>query len=137
MSFLNRAKAAIQRFMIGRNGIDALANATQISSLTLLLLSLFCDSFVLSVLSCIGYGYTLFRMFSRNITKRSVENRKYLELRNKTRTAISQARVRMKNSKKYKYFKCPECKSWLRLPRNVGEVTVTCGKCRHAFKKKA
>jgi transcription elongation factor Elf1 len=39
--------------------------------------------------------------------------------------------------KKYKYFKCPECKSWLRLPRGVGEVTVTCGKCRHAFKQKA
>ena len=44
---------------------------------------------------------------------------------------------RLRNIRKYKYFKCPQCHARLRLPRKVGEVTVTCGKCRHAFKKKA
>ena len=43
----------------------------------------------------------------------------------------------LKNMRKYKYFKCPECHARLRLPRKVGEVTVTCGKCHHAFKQKA
>ena len=43
----------------------------------------------------------------------------------------------MKNIKQYKYFTCPKCKSRLKLPRGVGEVTVTCGKCGEKIKKKA
>ena len=53
------------------------------------------------------------------------------------RTRLSQARVRFQKRKEFKYFKCPQCKSILRLPRGVGEVTVTCGKCRHSFTHKA
>ena len=48
-----------------------------------------------------------------------------------------QALNRLKHSREYKYVRCPKCHSWLKLPRKVGEVTVTCGKCRHAFKQKA
>ena len=33
------------------------------------------------------------------------------------------ARVRFQNRKQYRYFTCPKCHAWLRLPRNVGEVT--------------
>ena len=51
--------------------------------------------------------------------------------------SVRQFIVRLKNIRKYKYFKCPQCHARLRLPRKVGEVTVTCGKCRHAFKQKA
>ena len=53
------------------------------------------------------------------------------------RISVRQFINRVKNLRKYKYFKCPECHARLRLPRKVGEVTVTCGKCRHAFKQKA
>ena len=35
------------------------------------------------------------------------------------------------------YYRCPQCRAWLRLPRNIGEKTVTCGKCGATFKKKA
>ena len=40
------------------------------------------------------------------------------------------------NLRKYKYFKCPSATRCCIL-RKVGEVTVTCGKCKHSFKKKA
>ena len=55
-------------------------------------------------------------------------------------TAIAQARqahTRFKNRKVYLYYRCPQCRAWLRLPRNIGEKTVTCGKCGATFKKKA
>ena len=55
----------------------------------------------------------------------------------KLRTAFSQARVRFKNRKEYKYFRCPKCHAWLKLKRGSGEGTLTCGKCKHAFKAKA
>ena len=94
----------------------------------------------ISLFSYIGlalYFWALFRMFSRNVEKRGEENRKYLALTGNAKTSFRQAKVRAQNSKQYKYFRCPKCHSYLKLPRGVGEVTVTCGKCKNQFRKKA
>ena len=85
----------------------------------------------------LGGIYAMFRMFSRDHQKRYAENQKYLSMMHGGSGSVRQFIVRLKNIRKYKYFKCPECHSRLRLPRKVGEVTVTCGKCHHAFKQKA
>ena len=137
MSFLNKVKAAIQRFMVGRNGADDFSFALLITALMLSILSSVVGSSILSLLSMAAYIYCIFRMFSRNVSKRYSENQRFVEWKRKSTTSVSQAWVRAKNFRKYKYFKCPECHALLRLPRKVGEVTVTCGKCRHAFKKSA
>ena len=137
LSFFGKLKDSLRRFMIGRNGADDLSIAMLVLSVALLLVSSLTGSGLINLLSLVSYVLLIFRMFSRNLEKRYAENQKYIAFRNKAKTGISQWKVRLKNSKKYKYFKCPECKALLRLPRNVGEVTVTCGKCRHAFKKKA
>ena len=81
--------------------------------------------------------YTLFRIFSRNTAKRRQENDKYIAWRRDFSTTASQSWNRLKNIRKYKYFKCPECHAMLRLPRKVGEVNVTCKHCGHTFSKKA
>lgn len=137
MSFWMKLKAGIQRFMIGRNGVDELSFALLILALIASLLSSIFGSAILSLISTVAYVFCIYRMLSRNVAKRRMENSKYVEMSSKIRVSASQAFVRLKNTKKYKYFKCPECKSLLRLPRKVGEVTVTCGKCKHAFKMKA
>ena len=76
-------------------------------------------------------------VFYKDNTYRKEEDCVFLKLWNGMISGIRQFFNRLKNMKKYKYFKCPECKSRLRLPRGVGEVTVTCGKCHHPFKQKA
>ena len=76
-------------------------------------------------------------MFSRNEVKRSEENMRWVKFWTELKTNVKQFFVRLKNIRKYRYFKCPQCKARLRLPRKVGEVTVTCGKCHHQFKQKA
>lgn len=137
MSFWEKIKSGLRRFMTGRNGPDELSFAILIVALVLMLVSSFTGSWVLDFLSLAVYIWLLFRMFSKNLEKRYAENQKYLKMRAAAKTKLSQAFVRLKNARKYKYFKCPECHTLLRLPRNVGEVTVTCGKCRHSFRKKA
>lgn len=137
MSFWSKLKIGFQKFMTGRNGPDELSLALLIASLVVMLVSSLTGSIVLNLLGTVLYIVIIFRIFSRNVEKRYAENQKYLTFSRKVRTNCSQGWVRLKNSKKYKYFKCPQCHSWLRLPRKVGEVTVTCGKCGHAFKKKA
>ena len=137
MSIMEKLKAGLQKFMTGRRGADELSMALLIAGLILSLLSGILRLNILYFLGLALYVFAIFRMLSRNLEKRYAENAAYLKLWRGASSNTKQFFNRMKNMKKYRYFKCPECKSRLRLPRGVGEVTVTCGKCRHAFKQKA
>ena len=134
MSFLDKIRAGAQRLMAGRHGADELSMALLIAGLALSIIGSFTRLGLLALLSMALYIYAIFRMFSRDHQKRYAENQKYLSF---FHGEVKQFFVRLKNIRKYEYFKCPECHARLRLPRKVGEVTVTCGKCRHAFKQKA
>ena len=132
-----KIKDGFGRFMAGRHGADEFSLALLIFGLILSILSSFTGFALLSLLGMAAYIWSIFRMFSRNTAKRSAENQKYLSAWTNFKNSTRQFWVRLKNSRNYKYFKCPQCHSRLRLPRKVGEVTVTCGKCHHSFKQKA
>ena len=137
MSILQKIRAGLQKFMAGRRGADELSMALLIVGVVLSMLSTIFRLPVLYWLSLAVYIFSLYRMLSRNLEKRYAENATFLKLWRGKSSAVRQSVNRMKNMKQYKYFKCPACKSRIRLPRGVGEVTVTCGKCHHAFKQKA
>lgn len=137
MSILQKVKEELRRFMTGRRGADELSLALLITGLVLSMLTSITRIGVFYLVGLAAYGFSIFRMFSRNVQKRYAENVKFLGLWRNGRSNARQFVNRVKNMRKYKYFKCPECHSRLRLPRKVGEVTVTCGKCHHAFKQKA
>lgn len=132
-----KIKSGFQKFMLGRHGADELSLALLIFGLVASILTSFTGAALFSLLGMIAYIFSIYRMFSRNNEKRFSENQKYLGFQKKLVSNTKQAWVRLKNSREYKYFKCPQCHSRLRLPRKVGEVTVTCGKCKHSFKQKA
>ncbi|MBE5808068.1 MAG: hypothetical protein E7317_06985 [Clostridiales bacterium] len=142
MTWWEKVKESLRSFMMGRNGADQLAFASLIAGVILALLSGFTGSGVLHVLSTVGYLYALFRMLSRNIAKRQVENQRFMEFFGGTKDKTTQGWQRLKNSATYKYVSCPECKTLLRLPRKgkdgkkLGSVNVTCTKCRHSFTTK-
>lgn len=130
-------KAGLRNFMSGRNGADQLSLALLISGIILSLLSTLLRLGLLYYVGLAAYIWAIFRMFSRNVVKRREENTRFINFRQNYRSSIRQFFTRLKNIKKYRYFRCPECKARLRLPRKVGEVTVTCGKCHHQFRQKA
>ena len=132
-----KIKNGFRNFMMGRHGSDQLSFALLVAGIVLSLLTSITGIIIFYYIGLAAYIWAIFRMFSKNRVKRSAENQKYLNFRNNFKSNISQFFVRLKNAKKYRYFRCPECKARLRLPRKVGEVTVTCGKCRHQFRQKA
>ena len=73
-------KEKLIRFMYGRYGIDSLCRFTLIAGLVSMLLAGWNDSMLLSLLSWACIILTYFRMFSRNIYKRSAENQWYLKV---------------------------------------------------------
>ncbi len=137
MSFMQRIKQSLARFMMGRHGADNLGIFTLITGLVMSILGSFTGIGLFSLLGFALYIWTLFRMFSRNNEKRAAENRKYIELTSGWKTKIRQFFRRMKNRRDYKYFKCPNCKVLLRLKRGSGEKEITCVRCGFQFKQKS
>ena len=137
MQFLQRLKERLAIFMQGRHGPDNLGMFTLLSGLVASLLGSFTGIGLFSLAGFALYVTTVFRMLSRNNTKRIEENRKYIDLTSNWKLKSSQFIKRMKNSKDYKYFKCPNCKVLLRMKRGSGERDITCVRCGHQFKQKS
>ncbi|QUC68157.1 hypothetical protein [Aristaeella hokkaidonensis] len=137
MSFLQRLKERLAIFMQGRHGPDNLGMFTLLSGLVTSILGSFTGIGLFSLVGFALYVTTVFRMLSRNNTKRIEENRKYIDLTSNWKLKSSQFIKRMKNSKDYKYFKCPNCKVLLRMKRGSGERDITCVRCGHQFKQKS
>lgn len=137
MTFMQKLRSGLQKLMAGRRGADELSLALLIAGLVLSTVGGATRLGLLNLLGLALYVLAIYRMFSRNLQKRYAENAKFTGAWRSARASVRQFINRTKNMKDYKYFKCPQCHSRLKLPRKVGEVTVTCGKCHHAFKQKA
>ena len=103
----------IQRFMIGRYGADELAKAQSIAALVLLFLSM------------------------KNISARYAENQKYLNYRYQMAVKWDRFKKHLAQRKNYRFYKCPQCKQKVRVPKGRGKICITCPKCRTEFVKKS
>lgn len=127
------------RFMTGRNGADNLSRAVSFVSIALLVIGLFTDveaSRVLWVFAVLGVGYVYFRIFSRNVYKRQAENRKYLNMTAGARAYFRGLKERWSQRQDYKFFRCPSCRTLLRVPRGKGKIKLVCRKCGTSFIRK-
>lgn len=123
----------LKRFMIGRYGSDQLSMALLIFSV---LLSLVAGIARLPVLSWIGYiplGICVYRMLSKNVQKRSMENYKFSMLVSPVYSWFKKGQRRAIESKTHRFIKCPKCKAELRLPKGKGKIIITCPKCKTEF----
>ncbi len=115
-------KEKLIRFMYGRYGIDSLCRFTLIAGLVSMLLAGWNDSMLLSLLSWACIILTYFRMFSRNIYKRSAENQWYLNKTYKLRNAFYRQKNLLIQRRTHHIYKCPSCRQKIRIPRGKGRV---------------
>ena len=131
-NFLFRIAGKMRAFFYGRNGFDDLAKHSLILSIVVFLIYGFLPQGILKLIfSLITYGlmvYAYFRILSKKVYKRTQENKKYLG-------AINMTKTRWKQRKTHKFYRCPKCKTWLRVPKGRGKITITCVKCANKFDK--
>lgn len=126
----------IMQFMQGRYGVDQLNRFLMIFSVVLMLFSMFGVRFCyLPALVMMIYAY--YRMFSKQIYKRSAENQKYLQYEWKVKEWLGKKKSRLQQRKTHHIYKCPNCKQKIRVPRGRGRIAITCRKCQHEFVKKS
>lgn len=130
-------KRRFMEFMSGRYGADQLSRFTLAVSLILLVLNIFTNLRIIYLAALIVLAWCYFRMFSRNIAKRSAENQKYLNMVWKSKVKFGKFKNRIVQSKDYHIYKCPSCGQKIRIPRGKGKICITCPKCRTEFEKKS
>ena len=133
---MNRFKQSFSRFMYGRYGMDQLSRCLSYVVLVLIILTFFLRSNVIYTVALLGIVYIYFRMFSRNISRRSAENQKYMKIYYKFMSKFNKVRARIKDSKTHRIFKCPSCGQKIRVPKGKGRISIKCPKCRIEFIKK-
>ena len=128
-------KERLIRFMSGRYGADQLSRFMLGVCFVCLILNLFTGTYFLYVLALALLAVCYFRMFSRNIARRSEENQKYLQLRGKVLAVFRKSWWQERRA--YHIYKCPSCGQKIRIPRGKGKICITCPKCRNEFVKKS
>ena len=139
-------KERLQKFMAGRYGADELNRFLTICGWVLLL-----TGFVLSaihnnvtvilgsVLVALSWAFlilSLFRTLSRKTGQRASENYKYFVCKNKVLGWFRRLKMRWQDRKTYRYFRCPQCRATVRVPKGKGKIRITCPKCKNQFIKK-
>lgn len=126
----------LSRLMAGRYGTDQLNNTLIFCYLALYLISILTGWDVLYWVALVLVFVTLFRCFSRQIDRRRAENAKFLQLVRPLQRKLKNFRARVRD-KDHRYFKCPNCKQQMRVPRGKGRITVHCRSCGTTFEEKS
>lgn len=127
----------LRRWMAGRYGVDLLGRFLSVVSLALILLAMLLRS---ALLDWLGLGLLIvcyWRMFSRNIPRRAAENAVFYRWKERVLGGVRQKRVEWAQRGMYRYFRCPNCRQKMRVPRGHGRIAVTCPKCKTEFLKKS
>lgn len=129
-------KDRLIRFFYGRNGFDQLTYFVFALYILSAVVDLFVKAYWMQGVMLLFAAYMVFRVLSRNLSKRRAENAKFLTIWNKISPPFLLQYKRLKEIKTRRYRTCPHCKAVIRLPRKKGTHTVTCPRCKRDFSVK-
>lgn len=129
----------LQRLMYGRYGTDQLNLFLLVVFLLLWLAQAFVRNqvaiAVLSWISLLLAAAMIFRIMSRNYSRRRAENDAFLKVFGPVIHWFKRKRNQARD-KDHVYFKCPTCSQTLRVPRGKGKISITCRNCGTVFQEK-
>ena len=131
-------KERLQQLFAGRQGMDELSKLLFWAGVLLFLPAAFIGGGLGSLLasfSIMALVFAFARAFSRNLPLRETENRLLLRWLDKKKRDCQARKDRFANRREYKYFKCPGCGKWLRVPRHKGKIHINC-RCGYTLYRK-
>lgn len=123
--------------MYGRYGTDQLSIGIFAAGFLVYIAYVITRFWPLYILSLLIYGIDIYRILSKNIPKRQIENQKFMSLIYKVKNLWGNIKCGFEENKTYKHFKCPKCQQKLRIPRGRGKLEIHCPKCGETFVKKS
>ncbi|WP_297290433.1 hypothetical protein [uncultured Flavonifractor sp.] len=126
----------LRKLMYGRYGSDHLSFFLLFLYVVLIFVSALPYMAWVSWLALAVLLWNLFRMFSRRIDRRRAENARFLALFGPFIRWFKMRRT-IHRDKEHRYFKCPNCGQYLRVPRGKGKITVNCRNCGASFEERS
>lgn len=130
---MEKFKEKLFNFMNGRYGIDQLYYGLIVLYFILIIANSFIESTIIGVFSWFVFIFMFYRIYSKNIYKRGLENEKFLKFWLPAKAKLSLSYRKIREIKTHRYRTCPSCKTTIRLPRKKGRHTVKCPKCSNRF----
>lgn len=134
--WLSNLRYRTQIWMQGRYGNDELSFTLSCTALILIIIANCSEK--LRILTPIALGLTgwaCYRTLSRNIYKRRAENTKFQKLIGKVKGFFNRQKRRWQDRKTHVYFKC-SCGKFIRVPKGLGNVEITCPQCGTKHQKR-
>ena len=132
---MNGLRQRMTRFMYGRYGNDQLSKLYLGLAIVCLIVNLFTDLAIFYVAGLLLLIYSIYRSFSKDISKMAAQNQKFLNWRYQRIVKYNNTKKHLAQSKEYRFYKCPGCKQKVRVPRGRGKIAITCPKCHAEFIK--
>ncbi len=126
----------LRKVMYGRYGSDGLGFALIIISIALSVITMFIPVPFIGLVSLVPLLFCIYRMFSRNISRRQQENYKFQRFWYKVKGFFTGFKTRAAQRKLYRFYACPNCGQKVRVPRGKGNISIKCPKCSTKFSKK-
>ena len=130
---MNRFKNWLFRFFSGRYGTDSFGYFLLILYAVLCIINAIFRALAIQIFTLVIAFYYIWRVFSRNYYKRSLENRRFLSIWNPIKTEVKLFFDKIRYSKTSRFRKCKHCKAILKLPNKKGKHSVRCPKCSNLF----
>ena len=135
-NFLQKLRSTMYRLSYGCYGKDELSRFLLLGGLAFLVLNMLFRIRIFYTLAVVMLVYNIFRIYSKNYTKRRKELDTYLFYKRKFDSKFALQKRMWNERKTHKFFKCPKCKTVVRLPKGKGKIEITCPKCKTDFIKK-
>ncbi|HJB57061.1 MAG TPA: hypothetical protein H9714_05880 [Candidatus Flavonifractor intestinipullorum] len=126
----------LRRMMYGRYGADQLSWFLLIVYVALSILSGLPHLGLLSWVAMLVLVWSFFRMFSRRYDRRRAENARFLAMAGPAIRWLKMRRTILRD-RDHRYFRCPNCGQYMRVPRGKGRITVNCRSCGVSFEEKS
>lgn len=130
-------KEKFEEFMRGRYGGDELSRFGIILAIILTIISSVTEIaffYWAGFFAMIYFG--IFRVFSKNISKRYQERVKYLNAVEPIRKFFRERKKERALKKNYEIFRCPDCGTKMKVPKGKGKVKISCPECKKEFIEK-
>ena len=125
----------LRRMMYGRYGYDQLSFFLVLVSCVLWLLSAIPRLRLLYWVGIALLAWSFFRILSRRPDRRRAENARFMALAGPAIRWVKMRRTILRD-REHRYFRCPNCGQYLRVPRGKGRITVTCRSCGVSFEER-
>ena len=124
------------RFMQGRHGYDRYGRFLLVAGLVIGLCGSVFRILWLSFAGDLILFYEMYRMFSKNLVKRGIENDHYMHMTMMLKHRYLAVKRRFHDHANH-YYVCPQCGQIVRIPKGHGRITITCPNCHWEFERRS